>query len=250
MATVHLYNRIFVWEVPVRVFHWLNVLAIIVLSATGYLIGDPPALMSGAEATNQYYFGIVRVIHFATAYIFMIGLIYRVAWMFLGNKYASWRVFLPFSRQSFKDTMHILKDHIFLQNEKIYDFRKNWVGHNPMASFSYLAVFVMMIISIFTGFGLYSDMSTWWFPKMFAWVVPMLGGDFNARFIHHIVMWGFILFSVFHIYLALWHDWLEGRGEISSIVAGYKFIRKERYDEKREEAGLEPHDCDSKDEKF
>lgn len=250
MATVHLYNRIFVWEVPVRVFHWLNVLSIIVLSATGYLIGDPPALMSGAEATNQYYFGIVRFIHFATAYIFMIGLIYRVAWMFLGNKYASWRVFLPFSKQSFMDTLHILKDHIFLQNEKIYDFRKNWVGHNPMASFSYLAVFAMMIISIFTGFGLYSDMATWWFPKMFAWVVPLVGGDFNARMIHHLVMWGLILFSVIHIYLALWHDWLEGRGEISSIVAGYKFIRKERYDEKREEAGLEPIDCENKDENF
>ena len=249
MATAHLYNRIFVWEVPVRLFHWLNVLSIVVLSATGYLIGDPPALMSGAEATNQYYFGIVRFIHFATAYIFLVGMIYRIAWSFLGNKYANWKVFFPFTMMSFKETMFILKDHIFLQNEKVYDFRKNFIGHNPLAAMSYTVVFILMFIQVFTGFGLFSDNATWWFPKMFSWVVPLLGGDFNARMIHHLIMWAFIIFSVIHIYLSLWHDWLEGRGEVSSMVGGYKFIRKERYDEKREAAGLEVNDCSSDDSK-
>ena len=249
-VNINLYNRTFVWEVPVRIFHWLNVLSIIVLSCTGYLIGNPPAIMSGAEATNEYWFGINRFIHFTAAYIFLVGLIYRFAWMFLGNKYASWRVFLPFSKQSFKDIFHILKEHIALQNPKLDDYNEawrghNWIGHNPVAAFSYLAVFIMMFISIFTGFGLYSDMSTWWLPKMFAWVVPMLGGDFNARFIHHIVMWGFILFTIIHVYLALWHDWLEGKGEVSSMLAGYKFIRKEQYDEKKREAGLEVEDIPS-----
>ena len=238
MAHAHLYNRIFVWEVPVRLFHWLNVLSIFVLSVTGYIIGNPPALMSGAEATNQYYFGIVRFIHFATAYIFLVGMIYRIAWSFMGNKYASWKVFFPYTKLSIKDTLFVLKDHIALQNEKIYDFRKNFVGHNPVAAWSYSLVFIMMFIQVFTGFGLFSDNATWWFPKMFAWVVPMLGGDFNARLIHHVIMWGFVVFSVVHIYLSFWHDWLEGRGEVSSMVSGYKFIRKERYDEKKKAAGL------------
>jgi Ni/Fe-hydrogenase 1 B-type cytochrome subunit len=243
MVTTHFYNRIFVWEVPVRIFHWLNVLSIFVLSITGYLIGDPPALMSSAEATNQYYFGIVRFIHFATAYIFLIGMIYRIAWSFLGNKYASWKVFFPLSKMSFKDTLHVVKDHIFLQNAKLYDFRKNFVGHNPVAAWSYALVFILMFVQVFTGFALYADNATWWLPKMFGWIPALLGGDFNVRFIHHIVMWAFVVFSVIHIYLSLWHDWLEGRGEVSSMIGGYKFIRKERYDEKRKEAGLDPLDC-------
>jgi Ni/Fe-hydrogenase 1 B-type cytochrome subunit len=216
----------------------MKALTIFVLSVTGYLIGNPPALMSGAEATNQYYFGIVRFIHFATAYIFLVGMIYRIAWSFMGNKYANWKVFFPFSKLSFKDTLFVFKDHIALQNTKIYDFRKNFIGHNPVAALSYSFVFILMIIQIFTGFGLYSDNATWWFPKLFTWVVPLLGGDFSARLIHHVIMWAFVVFTVIHVYLSFWHDWLEGRGEVSSMIAGYKFIRKERYDEKKKNAGL------------
>ena len=238
MTTAHLFNRIFVWEVPVRIFHWVNVLAIITLSITGYVIANPPAIMSGAEATNQYAFGIVRFIHFATAYIFLAFMIYRIAWSFIGNKYSNWKVFFPYTKMSIKDTLFILTDHIFLQNAKIYDFRKNWIGHNPVAAWSYSIVFILMFVQVFTGFGLYSDNATWWLPKLFSWVVPLLGGDFNARLIHHIVMWVFVVFAVFHIYLSMWHDWLEGRGEVSSMVSGYKFIRKERYDEKKKVAGL------------
>jgi Ni/Fe-hydrogenase 1 B-type cytochrome subunit len=129
--------------------------------------------------------------------------------------------------------MLVIKEHVLLQNSKVYDFRHNFIGHNPVAALSYLGVFFLMILQIITGFALYDDMATWWLPKMFAWVIPLFGGDLNVRFLHHILMWLFIIFSVIHVYLSFWHDWLEGRGEVSSMIAGYKFIRKERYDEKK-----------------
>ena len=52
-------------------------------------------------------------------------------------------------------------------------------------------------------------------------------------------MWGFIFFSMIHVYLVLYHDWLDGRGEVSSMFAGYKFVRKERLKESEEEESLE-----------
>ena len=71
MTTIsHDFKRVFVWEAPVRLFHWLNGLSILVLIGTGLLIGNPPAIMSGAEATDQYWFGTTRYIHFISAYIF------------------------------------------------------------------------------------------------------------------------------------------------------------------------------------
>jgi len=81
---------------------------------------------------------------------------------------------------------------------------------------------------IATGFGLYSDNATWFIPKMFAWVPEFLGGDMNTRVVHHLTMWIFILFSLVHVYLVLFHDWLEGRGESSAMISGYKFVRAER----------------------
>jgi hypothetical protein len=32
-------------------------------------------------------------------------------------------------------------------------------------------------------------------------------------------------------YLVLFHDWLEGRGESSAMVSGYKFCRTERFED-------------------
>ena len=54
---------------------------------------------------------------------------------------------------------------------------------------------------------------------------PLFGGDFIVRTIHHIAMWVFIFFSLVHVYLVFYHDWLEGRGEVSSMFGGYKFVR-------------------------
>jgi len=41
-------------------------------------------------------------------------------------------------------------------------------------------------------------------------------------------MWLFIFFTLVHVYLVLYHDWLEGRGEVSSMFGGYKFVRQDR----------------------
>ncbi len=72
------FKRVLVWELPVRIFHWLNALCITVLAVTGFIIAYPPALMSTAEAVDSYWFGTVRTIHFVTAYVFLLNAIVRV----------------------------------------------------------------------------------------------------------------------------------------------------------------------------
>mgnify|MGYP000833158022 FL=1 len=36
-----------------------------------------------------------------------------------------------------------------------------------------------------------------------------------------------ILFAIVHIYLVFYHDYIEQRGETSSIIGGWKFIEEE-----------------------
>ncbi|OGS70031.1 MAG: Ni/Fe-hydrogenase, b-type cytochrome subunit [Flavobacteria bacterium RIFCSPLOWO2_12_FULL_35_11] len=222
------FKRVLVWELPVRIFHWTNVLCVLALTLSGFLIANPPALLSNAEATNLHSFGIVRYIHFFAAYIFFFNLILRVYWSFAGNQFASWRALWPFSKKRWGNFKHVLKNDVLLMNEKEPELKNISIGHNSVAAFSYLILFIIALISVFTGFALYADTSTWFLPKLFSWVTPMLGGDFMVRNIHHIAMWGFILFVVIHVYLVFFHDWLEGRGEVSSMFGGYKFVREER----------------------
>lgn len=209
-------------------FHWLNALAVVVLAITGFLIADPPAILSQKEAYNTYLFGYIRVIHFISAYTFVGVMILRLYWAFVGNRYAHWRAFWPFSKKAVHNMGHVLKHDALLLPDENPKLSNISIGHNYMATLSYLIMFVLALIMIFTGFGLYADNATWFFPKLFGWVPEFLGGDFFTRQVHHISMWGFIFFIMIHVYLVLYHDWLEGRGETSSMFSGFKFVRKER----------------------
>ena len=49
-------RSVYVYEAPVRVWHWINATAILVLCMTGYLIGSPlPS--AGGEASDHFPLG-------------------------------------------------------------------------------------------------------------------------------------------------------------------------------------------------
>ncbi len=64
----------YVWEFPVRLTHWLNVLAIIVLSFTGFYIGNPFIQPPPGEA---FLMATIRFIHFVAAYVFTLSCLLR-----------------------------------------------------------------------------------------------------------------------------------------------------------------------------
>ena len=47
-------REVYVWELPVRIYHWVNALCIVILCVTGFIIADPPAIMSASEAYFSY----------------------------------------------------------------------------------------------------------------------------------------------------------------------------------------------------
>lgn len=229
-TTVHKLRRVYVWEQPVRIYHWLNALAIIVLIATGFYIASPLALQSNKEPSQLFTMGWIRLIHFIAAYIFFFNFLFRIYWGFVGNKYANWKQFIPTSRKFFKEMWHVFKMDILMLRGKEHMS----VGHNAMAGFIYFFTFLAFLVQCITGFGLYASMSTSWFPKLFSWVPPMFGGDIFLRQVHHWTTWFFILFTVIHVYLVFYHDYVEGRGEMSSMGGGWKFIEEDVFKEQNE----------------
>ena len=222
------FKRSYIWQLPVRIFHWSTVVSVIVLSTTGFIIADPPAIMSSSEAHDIYWIGTVRTIHFISAYVFFFAMILRLYWAFVGNRFSHWKAFMFLNKKGRKNFWYVLKHDIFLFNEKEKKIANLSIGHNSMAVSAYIFMFFLALIMVFTGFGLYADTATWWLPKLFGWVPALLGGDFLTRMIHHITMWFILLIAIIHIYLVLYHDWLDGRGEVSSMLSGYKFVRKKR----------------------
>lgn len=214
-----------------RYYHWLNALCILTLIGTGFIIGDPPAILTGREAYQNYWFGTTRFIHFLAAYVFLFNFAFRIYWGFVGNQFASWRNFIPTNKRFFSDMWMVMKTDIFMTKRE----EEKSIGHNRLAGAIYFLTFIAFGIQCLTGFGLYAAMSDWWLPNLFTWVAPLFGGDFMLRQIHHWAMWFFILFTVIHVYLVFYHDYVEGRGELSSMAGGWKFIEEEVFEENKKE---------------
>jgi Ni/Fe-hydrogenase 1 B-type cytochrome subunit len=216
--------RVYVWQLPVRFYHWINAFAVVVLAVTGYLIGSPLALQNGSEASFSYWFGTVRFIHFVTAFVFFFNFLFRLFWGFVGNKYSDWRNFIIFRKEQIEEVKNVLA--VDILQGRVQPLES--IGHNPLAGFTYFLTFLVFLFQSITGFGMYAAMSHSWLPRLFAWIVPLMGGDFAVRQWHHMLMWFFIIFAIVHTYLVFYHDYVEGRGVTSSMVGGWKFIEKEK----------------------
>lgn len=220
-ATSPLFHRVYVWEIPVRAYHWINAICVLTLIVTGFIIGRPFTINHVEEAYQQYWFGTVRFIHFVAAFVFFFNFLVRIYWGFVGNRYSRWTNFIPHTRAQFREIRETLRVDI-LQTQAHGDLA---LGHNALAGLVYFLSFVIFLFQAFTGFALYSSMSSTLLPRMFAWVVPLMGGDFAVRQWHHIFMWFFVVFTIIHVYLVIYHDYVEGRATTSSMVGGWKFER-------------------------
>ena len=220
------FRRVYVWQLPVRLYHWVNFLAVVVLVVTGYMIGRPVTFPLVREASFSYYFGWVRFLHFVAAFVFFFNFAGRIYWGFAGNEYARWHQFLPLTpallRKQSREALEVLKFDLLQASVRPIES----VGHNALAGWSYFVSFLAFLFQAVTGFGMYAAMSKAWLPRLFAWIVPLMGGDFAVRQWHHAMMWFFVVFSMIHVYLVFYHDYVEGRGVISSMAGGWKFIER------------------------
>jgi Ni/Fe-hydrogenase 1 B-type cytochrome subunit len=209
----------YVMEWPVRITHWVNVIAIVALSLTGVYIGNP--FMAGGD--GAYLMGWIRFVHYVAAYAFTISVLARIYWMFVGNHHASWRVFMPWlTERGRKNFIKMFRYYTFTGKQISYE-----VGHNPVAAMAYAGIFVLFLVQIFSGFALYAQYR----PDgiMAGIFMPLVNvfGNQGLRLTHHLVMWLLIGFIINHIYSAWLMDVKERNGTISGIFSGYRFIEPE-----------------------
>ncbi len=219
------FEPIYVYEAPVRLWHWLMMLAMIVLAVTGYLIGSPlPAI--GGEATFSYYFATIRMIHFIAAMLFAVLFVVRIYWAIVGNHHAR-AIFLPpfFSGEWWRGVFSQAGYYLFLKKESDL-----WVGHNPLAQFAMFLMYTLgAIVIILTGLALYAQQWGWGTPWMnaFGWVIVLVGTPQAVRTVHHLAMWYLVLFAVIHIYMVFREDIMSGESVIGTMINGIRVFKRE-----------------------
>lgn len=217
-------KSIYVYEAPVRLWHWINALAIVVLASTGFLIGTPPWTVAG-EASNNFIFGYIRFAHFAAGYVLAIGLVVRAYWAIVGNHHARELFSVPLLTGAYwRELFSMLKWYAFLR-----PYPNRYVGHNPLARLSMVFMFLgTTVFMVITGFALYGEggQSGHWAHTAFtSWVLPIFGNSQNMHTWHHVGMWIIILFVIVHVYAAIREDIMGRQSIISTMISGFRMFK-------------------------
>jgi Ni/Fe-hydrogenase 1 B-type cytochrome subunit len=216
--------RVYTWEIPVRVTHWVVVAAVIVLTITGSYIADPFLLPPGGSIMMT-----MRFIHMLAAFAFISAGIFRTYWLFAGNRFARWTAFVPTSRHQAAEAIRQLGWYLFVRPDA-----PKVLGHNQLAAGTYLVVFFLFLVQTVTGFALIAVHGIQPWAALFGWVPAVLFGVQGVRLIHHLLMWAILAFMIHHVYSALLVDHVERNGLMGSMFTGFKFITRQEVIEARD----------------
>ena len=216
---------VYVYEAPVRLWHWITAFCICALAPTGYLIGAPlPSI--GGEATASFLMGWIRTVHFVAAVLLIVMFVLRLYWVFVGNHHAR-AIFIPavWSGAWWKGVIGQAKYYLFLQEHS-----DNYVGHNPLAQLAMFANFlVALVVIIVTGLGLYAQAYGWGSGWMnaFGWVTTLFGTPQAVRTVHHLMMWYMLLFIMIHFYMVIREDIMSGGTVFGVMGSGIRMFKRE-----------------------
>lgn len=127
------------WDAPTRIFHWVNVLSVILLMAIGSMIlygGD-----FGLSGASKIF---MKTVHVLVGYVFAVNLIWRIVWAFIGSKSARLSSILPGG----KGYGAALKS--FVAAEKSGN-PQHYKGHNPLGRIAVTLLFILLISQATTG---------------------------------------------------------------------------------------------------
>ena len=218
---------VYVWEVPVRIWHWVMAACLLVLGITGYLIGSAPPTLSG-EASDHFLFGYIRFAHFTAGLLFAVFFVMRVLWIFMGNRFAREIFAVPLSMLRadwWRGLFAQVRYYLFLTPDV-----RPWQGHNPLAAAGMFFMYVLgSLFMILTGLALYGEglgQASWIFKGFSSWVLPLLGSSQNVHTLHHLGMWYLIAFTLVHLYMVVREDICSGETVVSTMINGWRVAKR------------------------
>ena len=228
-----------VWDRTTRIFHWMNVLAMLVLIACGVALLNARSL--GIPNDGKI---LLKTVHVYAGYVFALNLTWRLVWAFIGGPFARWRAILPF-QTGFGDA---LKRYMVGEGT-------SYRGHNPLGRLAVTALLIVLTVQAATGLVLAgTDIYYPPFGAMMAeWVAApgvnpadilpydrsLVDPDayremraFRSGFLStHITNFYVILvLVVVHIAAVIWTENRHGGGIISAMFTGNKALKDEPED--------------------
>lgn len=233
-----------VWDASTRWFHWINALCVIALAVVGLVI-----LNAGGLGVSNSGKVALKTIHTWIGYVFALNLLWRIAWAFLGNRYANWRSVLPGGKGYF----HAVRSYVaaFIAGPP-----EQYLGHNPVGRLGIAVLFLLIAIQVITGLVLagtdlfYPPIGHWiaqwvaapdvapdslvpYAPKMYDAAAYESMRAFRKPFalVHLYSFYLLVVVAVMHVAAVIITELREGGSIISAMFTGRKIISGRPVDE-------------------
>jgi Ni/Fe-hydrogenase b-type cytochrome subunit len=216
--------------------HWIVAICMVAAVVTGLYIGHPYYQSFIADpAVDKYVMAWNRWIHFMAAIIFDVSSII-VAYLYFFSRFEKpYKKLIP-NGNNIKQFFDVFINLITLNRVKKFDS-----SHADSFNAVFFFVFHLMLVwMLLTGLQLYvhglasgiSSIGAWW-PSMLHlatdWTVAVTGGTFmDVRLSHHYTMYAIIVWVMFHVYYQFWRTIFWNEGDISIVVGGSKFVKKDK----------------------
>lgn len=155
-------RKILVWDVPVRVFHWLMVLSF----AGAYITAE----------SEQW-----RLLHVTLGYTMAGLVVFRILWGLLGTRYARFSSFIRGPKAVARYFAAMLRRR-----------PEHYVGHNPAGALAIVAMLGLTLAIAASGWAIYNDIGAGWLEEghelaanvMLAVVLMHIAGVLVASWLH------------------------------------------------------------------
>jgi len=204
--------------------HWIRALSIVILTVTGFYIAIPfVSPVPNSEPTNFMY-ALFRSWHEIFGFVLIAVVLFKSYLFVFSKRY----------RGEMGSIMDFLNPKVWIQQVGYYLLitkHPHLKGtYNPLQFIAYIGFYVLMAVLIITGLILYvhvyhEGLGASLYGTMRGFEV-MLGGLAWVRELHHIAMWGVILFVSVHVYMAIYNAVFGKDGSMDAIFSGLKWHKK------------------------
>jgi len=177
-----------IYPLWLRVTHWINAVAVIIMIGSGWEIYNASPLFSFAfpqGITIGGWLGGALLWHFAAMWLFAVnGLVYVVLGILTGRFR---RKLLPVrAGDVVADTRLALRGALTHDDLAVY---------NALQKLLYLGVIVAGIVIVLSGLAMWKPVQLWWLSALF-------GGYEPSRYVHFFAMAAIVGFSIIHVVMA------------------------------------------------
>jgi thiosulfate reductase cytochrome b subunit len=174
----------------VRITHWINALAILMMIGSGWQIYDASPLFSFIWFPHQIALGnwlaAALLWHFAAMWLLVINGIVYVTLGFATGRFR--RKLLPIHpREVVDDFLAALRGKLAHEDLSVY---------NAVQKLLYVGVLLAGVVIVLSGISI-------WKPVQFKWLAALFGGYDAARYVHFFAMASIVGFLTIHVVLAL-----------------------------------------------